>query len=230
MRHYFVNDCKSFWVWNRAYLWRRYFARRFKHNRHRRIPDIRLCLIVRCLDLKMAQLKLDLVYFVFSLDDVLVVFRAQLGCLSWWSIGGGGALADDIYNSLAALRCSRCCRSQKPSNYLHDKRSRTLTRLAGVKWKVGSDRWCGVGRPRYWSAGEGWSHPTTPCPPQPLAKPRAAAHTQIAFEKLSFLRNCSARFRYDCLSLVSRVGENQPKWNFLIKVEGVLDKFGSVAK
>lgn len=138
MRHYFVNDCKSFWIWNRAYLWRRYFARRFNLIV---IAEFQiLCLIVWSLDLKMAQLMLDLVYFVFSLDDVLVVVRAQLGCLSWWSIGGGGELADDTYNSLAVRRCSLCCRSQKPSNYLHDKRSRTLTRLAGVKWKVGSGR------------------------------------------------------------------------------------------
>lgn len=66
-------------------------------------------------------------------------------------------------------------RSQKASNYLHDKRGRN--RLAGVKWKVGSGRWCGVGRPRYWSACEGWSHPTTPYPlplanPSPLLAPR----------------------------------------------------------
>lgn len=43
-----------------------------------------LCLIVWSQDLKMVQLMLDLVYFVFSLDDILVVVRAQLGCLWWW--------------------------------------------------------------------------------------------------------------------------------------------------
>lgn len=75
MRHYFVNDCKSL----------KYEIERICGEDILRgviniivIAEFQiLCLIVWSLDLKMAQLMLDLVYFVFYLDDVLVVVRAQ---------------------------------------------------------------------------------------------------------------------------------------------------------